>query len=86
MNSRAVGLSVRFFTVTMLAATCIEMLPVSVAQFNTKRAGLKILPIKLPTVHVAASIVTVKNRTLSPAARLFIDCVRDVARSISAQN
>jgi hypothetical protein len=57
-----------------------------VGQFNTKRVGLKILPIKLPTVHVAASIVTIKNRTLSPTAKLFINCVRDVARSISAQN
>jgi hypothetical protein len=57
----------------------------SVAKFNAKRAGLKILHIKLPTVHVAASIVTVKNRTSSPTAKLFIDCVRDVARSISAQ-
>jgi hypothetical protein len=62
------------------------MLPVSVAKFNTKRAGLKILPIKLPTVHVAASIVTIKNRTLNPTAELFINCVRDVARSIFSQN
>jgi DNA-binding transcriptional LysR family regulator len=74
-------------TVTLIAGGgFVGMLPVSVARFNTKRAGLKILPIKLPTVHVSASIVTVKNRTLSPAARLFINCVRDVARSISAQN
>ena len=64
----------------------VGLLPASVAKFNTKRAGLKILPIKLPTVHVAASIVTVKNRTPSPTARLFINCVRDVARSIAAQN
>jgi hypothetical protein len=39
------------------------MLPASVAKFNAKRAGLKILPIKLATVYVA--IVTVKNH--SPA-------------------
>ena len=64
----------------------VGLLPASVAKFNAKRAGLKILPIKLPTVHVAASIVTVKNRTPSPTARLFINCVRDVARSIAAQN
>jgi DNA-binding transcriptional LysR family regulator len=63
----------------------VGMLPASVAKFNTKRAGLKILPLKLPTVQVAASIVTVKNRTSGPAAGLFINCVRDVARSISAQ-
>jgi DNA-binding transcriptional LysR family regulator len=40
-------------TVTLIAGGgFVGMLPVSVAQFNTKRAGLKILPIKLATVHV----------------------------------
>jgi DNA-binding transcriptional LysR family regulator len=74
-------------TVTLIAGGgFVGMLPVSVAKFNTKRAGLKILRIKLPTVHMAASVVTVKNRTPSPTARLFINCVRDVARSISAQS
>ena len=74
-------------TVTLVAGGgFVGLLPASVAKFNTKRAGLKILPIKLPTVHVAASIVTVKNRTPSPTARLFINCVRDVARSIAAEN
>jgi DNA-binding transcriptional LysR family regulator len=74
-------------TVTLVAGGgFVGLLPASVAKFNKKRAGLKILPIKLPTVHVAASIVTVKNRTPSPTARLFINCVRDVARSIGAEN
>jgi hypothetical protein len=41
--------------------------------------------LKLPAVHVAAGIVTVKNRTLSPFAELFINCVRDVARPIAKQ-
>jgi DNA-binding transcriptional LysR family regulator len=72
-------------TVTLIAGGgFVGMLPASVAKFNT-RAGLKILPMKLPTVQVAASIVTVKNRTLSPTVKLFINCVRDVARSIFAQ-
>jgi hypothetical protein len=37
----------------------------------------------LPAVRVAAGIVTVKNRTLSPAAKLFINCVREVVRPSS---
>jgi hypothetical protein len=35
---------------------------------------------------IAASIVTLKNRILSPSALLIIDCARDAARSISAQH
>ena len=73
-------------TVTLIASgRFVGVLPSSVAQFNTRRAGLKILPLKLPAVHVAAGIVTVKNRTLSPPAKLFINCVREVARPISKQ-
>jgi DNA-binding transcriptional LysR family regulator len=73
-------------TVTLVAGGgFVGMLPTSVAQFNTRRAGLKILPIKLSTVQVGASIVTVKNRTLSPTAKLFINCVRDVTRSMPGQ-
>jgi hypothetical protein len=40
------------------------------------------LPLKLPAVHAGASIVTVKNRTLSPSAKLFIDCARKAIQLI----
>ena len=73
-------------TVTLIASgRFVGVLPSSVAQLNKRRAGLKILPLKLPAVHVAAGIVTVKNRTLSPFAELFINCVREVARPIAKQ-
>lgn len=66
-------------TVNLIASgRFVGVLPRSVAYFNGKRVGLKILPTKLPAVRLAASIVTVKNRALSPAAKLFIDCTRQV--------
>ena len=71
-------------TVTLIASgRFVGVLPGSVAHFH-RRAGLKILPLKLPAVHSAASIVTVKNRTLNPSAKLFIDCARRVIRPISS--
>ena len=54
-----------------------------IADAASGEAGLKILPMKLPEARLAAGIVTVKNRTLSPLAELFIDCARELARSIS---
>jgi DNA-binding transcriptional LysR family regulator len=70
-------------TVTLIASGLfVGVLPSSVAHFNVRRAGLKILPLRLPPVHIPASIVTVKNRTLSPAAKLFIDCARQSVKSI----
>jgi DNA-binding transcriptional LysR family regulator len=67
-------------TVTLIASgKFVGMLPSSVARFN-ERAGLQILRLALPAVHIAASLVTVKNRTLSPAARLFVKCLHEMVR------
>jgi len=64
-------------TVTLIASgRFVGVLPSSVAQFHARRAGLKTLPLKLPPVRFPASIVTLKNRTLSPAANLFVKCAR----------
>jgi hypothetical protein len=43
--------------------------------------GGKILPIKLSIDRVPFGIVTLKNRTLSPVAQLFIEHAREVART-----
>jgi DNA-binding transcriptional LysR family regulator len=67
-------------TVTLIASgKFVGLLPSSVAHFN-ERVGLRILPLKLPAVYLAASLVTVKGRTLNPSAKLFIDCVRETVR------
>jgi DNA-binding transcriptional LysR family regulator len=71
-------------TVTLIAGgRFVGMLPSSVARFNAGRGGLKILPVKLPALRFAVCIVTVKNRTLSPLAEIFIGCARDTAKSIA---
>jgi DNA-binding transcriptional LysR family regulator len=70
-------------TVTLIASgRFVGVLPSSVVHFN-RQAGLKILPLRLPAVHLAAGIITVKNRTLRPLAKLFIDCAREVARPMA---
>jgi DNA-binding transcriptional LysR family regulator len=64
-------------TVTLIASGgFVGVLPSSVAQFHARRTGLKILALKLPPAHLPASIVTLKNRTLSPPATLFVNCAR----------
>jgi DNA-binding transcriptional LysR family regulator len=73
-------------TVTLIASgRFVGLLPSSVAQFNTRRVGLKILPVKLPAARLAAGIITVKHRTTGPLAELFIRCAREVAKSISVE-
>jgi len=59
------------------------MLPRSTLWFSGKRLGIKVLPIKLPVHPPPVAIVSLKNRTLSPVARLFIECARDVVKPLA---
>jgi DNA-binding transcriptional LysR family regulator len=77
-------LSVQLTTTMIATGRFVGMLPGSVARFSAKRVGLKILPVKVPTVLGSVNVITVKNRTPSPLAQLFIGSARAVAKSISA--
>ena len=61
----------------------VTILPESVLRYPVKRADLKVLPVKLPGARVPNGIVTLKNRRLSPAAQLFQECTREVARAVA---
>jgi DNA-binding transcriptional LysR family regulator len=52
-------------------------------QFYTNRFALKRLPIELPIEPFSVAIVTLKNRTISPVAQLFVDCAREVAAPLA---
>ena len=64
----------------------ITMIPDSALYYSSKRAAVKVLPIKLPRWHVPACAITLKDRTLSPIARLFIDCLHEVAKPIARRH
>jgi len=49
--------------------------------FQGKQPLIRALPIELPMTRAPIAIVTLKNRTLSPLARLFIEHTRAVVRS-----
>jgi hypothetical protein len=51
-------------------------------RLNPRFFGLKILPVELPMPQWPVGIVTLKNRTLNPAAQLFIKCAREVAKAM----
>jgi DNA-binding transcriptional LysR family regulator len=77
-------LSVQLTTTLVATGKFVGILPSSVAQFSAKRVGLKLLPVKVPALRAWVSIITVKHRTISPLAELFIGSARAVAKSISA--
>ncbi len=70
-------LSVQLTTNLIATGSFIGILPRSVAQY-TRRVGLKILPVRLVDRRLAVGIITVKNRSLSPLASVFLDRARQV--------
>ena len=61
----------------------LTILTISVLRFSTERSKVKVLPVKLPMARVPIGIVTLKNRTLSPVAKLFIEHAREVAKPLA---
>ena len=57
----------------------VTILPASVLGYGHRDQSLKILPIKFPLHQRPVAIVTLKNRTRSPAAKLFAECVHRTA-------
>jgi DNA-binding transcriptional LysR family regulator len=70
-------------TVSLIASgEFVGILPASVAALSAHQAALKVLPLKSLGPRISAEIVFLKNRTVSPAVGSFIDCAREVAKSL----
>jgi DNA-binding transcriptional LysR family regulator len=65
--------SQRFFT----------MFPGSLMRFGASRLSIKSLPIKLEVQALSIGFATLKGRTISPAARLFIQTAKEIARTFA---
>jgi len=68
--------SVHLRTHLLAASEYVAAMPRSVLHANARIFGLKMLPVKLPIRRFPVALVTLKNRTLSPVAELFIRHLR----------
>ena len=64
----------------------LALFPRSVLHFSGRRMSIRVLPVRLPSIPPPVGIVTLKNRTISPVAQLFIEFVREVARPLATKN
>jgi DNA-binding transcriptional LysR family regulator len=90
---RAAGLDVPHRTVTstsmqlqtglVTTQNYLTMLPRSFVHFGGPRFAIKALPIRLQVEPRVIGIITLRNRTISSAAQLFVDMVREVAKPLS---
>ncbi|MGH8621796.1 MAG: LysR substrate-binding domain-containing protein, partial [Burkholderiales bacterium] len=82
----AVSSSLQFTYALVATGRYLGTFPGSLLHFGGKRYALKVLPITLPGDPPPVSMVTLKNRTLAPAAKLFIDCIRGIAKSLATRS
>jgi len=54
-----------------------------VLHFGAMRAHIKALPVDFPAPPRTVAVVTLKNRTLSPAANLFVEAARAVTKRLA---
>src|SRR5215813_2848358 len=60
-----------------------RFLTITASRFRAKHPQLKVLPVELSMAPMAVGIVTLKNRRLSPVAKLFVQHAHEVAKSLT---
>jgi DNA-binding transcriptional LysR family regulator len=61
----------------------LTMLAASALKFPARRKEIKALPVQLPLAPMPVGIITLRNRTLSSVARLFIKHARELAKPLA---
>jgi DNA-binding transcriptional LysR family regulator len=64
----------------------VTIFPASAVRFPAGHPEINVLPVRLPTAHLENGIITLRGRTLSPVAQLFIDCAREVAKPLANES
>jgi DNA-binding transcriptional LysR family regulator len=79
----AVSFSIPLYSALLATGDFLCLLPNSMLQLGQHLLSVKVLPIDLPARPGPAGIITLKKRTLSPVARLFIDHAREVTKALA---
>jgi len=79
---RVMTFSVQLRAHLLATGDFVTALPRSMLRFNPELRGLKQLPIELPDPGFPVIIVTLKDRTLTPAVHLFLDALRKHIKSL----
>ena len=71
--------SIQLIAALLATGHFLAVLSSSALRLSGRRLGLKALSVDLNVRSGPVGIVTLKNRTLSPVSKLFIECAREVA-------
>jgi DNA-binding transcriptional LysR family regulator len=79
----AVSFSFPLYNALLATGNFLCLLPNSLVQLSAHLMSFKVLPIELPARPGPVGIITLKKRTLSPVARLFIEHAREVSKPLA---
>jgi DNA-binding transcriptional LysR family regulator len=82
-QARLISFSIHLRRRLLETGRYLSVIPSSLLEFSDLKHSLKPLPVQLPIEPRPVAIVTLRNRTLSPVAQLFIDCAKEVTRPLS---
>jgi DNA-binding transcriptional LysR family regulator len=75
--------SVNLLCALIASGPFLGLFPRSLLHFGANLPPLKVLPLELPIKPLPVGIITLKNRTISPVAQLFIDCARELSKPLA---
>jgi DNA-binding transcriptional LysR family regulator len=78
-----VSFSIPLHNALLASGNFLCVLPRSLLQFSANLISFKVLPVELPIRPGPVGIITLKNRTPSPVAQLFIQQAREVTRPLA---
>jgi DNA-binding transcriptional LysR family regulator len=82
-RARVLSYSLNVRTSLLATGRFLAIIPASALRFGAATSVLEVLPCTLPPSVQPVAVTTLKNRTLSPTAKLLIECAREVAGSSS---
>jgi DNA-binding transcriptional LysR family regulator len=82
-RANAVSYSIPLHNALVASGYFLSVMPRSLLQFSAELVSFKVLPVELPVRLAPVGIITLKNRTPSPVAQLFIDHAREIAKPLA---
>jgi DNA-binding transcriptional LysR family regulator len=81
-KANVVSLSIHLRNALLPTGRYLGVIPGSLVRYGVLRHSVKVLPVDFPVEPGPVGVITLKNRTLSPTAKLFIDMARKVAEPL----
>ena len=82
-DARIVSDSLNLRNSLLATGRFLTMIPGSALRFGPQHKLVQLLPIEIPRWRLPVAVMTLKNRTLSPPAELFIACAREIAKPLA---